>query len=128
MLMSSVGALLCLAILATLGPNAGALFVVLFAIHFFNNALITMTVGPVAIETVPLTLMTTASGIVIAAGELLGGGLAPIIGGVIAARYGIEHILLLPLAMMALGVVLCFLLRETHPALATPIARLEEAN
>jgi len=59
--------------------------------------LITLTVGPVAAETVPAPLMATASGVVIAAGEILGGGLAPIIGGQLAQRFGIDHILQLPL-------------------------------
>lgn len=117
MILSSIGALLSLAVLASLGPQLPALFIALFAIHFFNNALITLTVGPIAIETVPVALMTTASGMVIAAGELIGGGLAPIAGGLLAQQLGIEHTLMLPLAMMAIGIVLCCALRETHPAL-----------
>ena len=114
MILSAFGALAGLVLLGAIGPNAGALFACLFAIHFFNNALITMTVGPIAIETVPLALMTTASGIVIAAGELLGGGLAPMLGGWVAQRFGIEHILWLPIVTMAGGVVLCIGLKETN--------------
>jgi fucose permease len=91
----------------------GPLFACLFCIHFFNNALITLTVGPVAAETVPGALMTTASGLVIATGELLGGGLAPYVGGLVAERFGIEHILRLPILMMAVGVALCAALQET---------------
>jgi predicted MFS family arabinose efflux permease len=113
MLISSVGALAGLGLLGLLGANELALFACLFAIHFFNNALITMTVGPLAVESVPAGLMTTASGLVIAVGELLGGGLAPIVGGQVAERFGIEHVLRLPVAMMAVGVVLCAGLRET---------------
>jgi fucose permease len=59
--------------------------------------------------------MATASGVVIATGELLGGGLAPILGGLVAERFGIEHILRLPILMMSIGVLLCFALRETRP-------------
>lgn len=70
--------------------------------------------GPIAAETVPFHLMATASGVVIAAGELLGGGLAPILGGQVAERYGIEHILRLPILMMFVGVLLCIALRETR--------------
>lgn len=115
MLIASVGALTALVVLSAIGPNVTLLFACLFVVHFFNNALITMTVGPIAAETVPPMLMTTASGMVIAAGELLGGGLAPIIGGQIAERFGIGHILRLPILMMTVGVVLCVLLRETRP-------------
>ncbi|HMK84678.1 MAG TPA: MFS transporter, partial [Steroidobacteraceae bacterium] len=114
MLISSAGALSTLALLGFVGPHATALFACLFTIHFFNNALITMTVGPIAAESVPPALMTTASGLIIAFGELLGGGLAPIIGGQVAERFGIEHILILPIAMMAIGVVLSACLRETR--------------
>lgn len=115
MVMSSIGALLCLTLLSSTGTSVSRLFCCLFAVHFFNNALITMTVGPIAAETVPPRLMATASGVVIATGELLGGGLAPILGGLVAERFGIEHILRLPILMMAIGVVLCFALRETRP-------------
>lgn len=115
MMIASLGALAGIAVLGSLGASVSALFACLFAIHFFNNALITLTVGPLAAETVPPRLMATASGVVIAAGELLGGGLAPIIGGQVAERFGIEHILRLPIVMMAVGVVLCIALRETRP-------------
>jgi predicted MFS family arabinose efflux permease len=115
MVISSIGALVCLALLTSIGPSVNRLFSCLFAVHFFNNALITMTVGPIAAETVPSRLMATASGVVIATGELLGGGLAPILGGLVAERFGIEHILRLPILMMSIGVLLCFALRETRP-------------
>ncbi len=115
MVISSIGALICLALLSSIGPSVNRLFACLFAVHFFNNALITMTVGPIAAETVPPRLMATASGVVIATGELLGGGLAPILGGLVAERFGIEHILRLPILMMTIGVLLCFALRETRP-------------
>jgi MFS family permease len=114
MLISSTGALVGLVLLGLIGPHAPALFACLFAIHFFNNALIALTVGPIAAESVPPALMTTASGLIIAAGELLGGGLAPMIGGEVAERFGIEHILRLPIAMMAVGIVLSACLRETR--------------
>jgi len=115
MVTSSIGTLVSLTILGSIGPSVNQLFLCLFAVHFFNNALITMTVGPIAAETVGPHMMATASGVVIAAGEVLGGGLAPIVGGQVAERFGIEHILRLPILMMAVGVLLCIALRETHP-------------
>jgi MFS family permease len=113
MVISSVGTLLGLIALSMVTPTTGALFSSLFMVHFFNNALITLTVGPIAAETVPSSLMATASGVVIATGELLGGGLAPIIGGQVAHYFGIDHILRLPQLMMVLGILLCLALRET---------------
>ena len=114
MLMSSAGTLIALSLLATVAAKTSSLFACLFMVHFFNNALIALTVGPIAAETVPSPLMATASGVVIAAGELLGGGLAPIIAGQVAQRFGIDHILKLPQLMKAVGIVLCMALRETR--------------
>jgi hypothetical protein len=66
--------------------------------------------------------MATASGVIIAVGELLGGGLGPIAAGQVAERFGIEHILWLPIGCLALGFVLCFLLRETNPVVRAEAA------
>jgi fucose permease len=82
-------------------------------VHFFNNALITLTVGPLCSETVPAALMATASGLVIAVGELFGGGIAPVIVGQVAERIGIGRILWLPILMMAIGFLLSLFTRET---------------
>jgi hypothetical protein len=51
--------------------------------------------------------MATASGLVIAVGELFGGGLAPVIVGHAAQRFGIEHVLWLPIVMVGIGFLLC---------------------
>jgi MFS family permease len=115
MVICSVGAFLGLIALSTIGPSISLLFISLFLVNFFNNALITMTVGPIAAESVPRALMATASGVVIATGELLGGGLAPIIAGLVAERFGISHVLWLPIATMAVGIILCFSLQPTRP-------------
>jgi MFS family permease len=109
-----VGALLWLASLP--GGALTGLFVALFMVHFCNNALIVHTVGPVCAETVPPTVLATASGAVIAVGELFGGGLAPGIAGALAQRFGIGHILWWPIVAIAIGFVLCLMLKETRPA------------
>lgn len=111
---STVGVAASLWLLANAGNDPAMLFLWLGAVHLFNNACITLTVGPICAETVPTTLMATATGVVIACGELGGGGLAPIIAGHVADRFGIEHILLLPLAAMALAFVLTLFLKETR--------------
>jgi MFS family permease len=105
--LSAAGALISLVLLANTGAHAGALFAALFFVHFFNNALITLTVGPLCSEAVPVTLMATASGLVIAVGELFGGGIAPVLVGHLAQRFGIDQILKLPIAMLGVGLVLC---------------------
>jgi predicted MFS family arabinose efflux permease len=118
MLLSSAGACVSLLLLSRIGPAPALLFAALFAVHFFNNAAITMTVGPICAEAVPAGLMATASGVVIASGELLGGGLAPFAAGHFAARFGIEHVLWLPIGALAAAFLLSLLLIETraHPA------------
>jgi predicted MFS family arabinose efflux permease len=114
MILSTVGAFCALLLLATSSAELGPLFGFLFMVHFFNNALITLTVGPLCSETVPAPLMATASGLVIAVGELFGGGIAPMIVGEAAQRIGIERILWLPIITMAAGFLLCLFLRETR--------------
>jgi predicted MFS family arabinose efflux permease len=114
MILSTLGALGSLLLLVTAGADFKLLFGCLFMVHFFNNALITLTVGPLCSETVPAPLMATASGLVIAVGELFGGGIAPVIVGQVAQRFGIGRILWLPILMMAVGFALSLLTRETR--------------
>jgi predicted MFS family arabinose efflux permease len=115
MVLSTIGALASLWLLAGAGAAILPLFCFLFMVHFFNNALITLTVGPLCSETVPAALMATASGVVIAVGELFGGGVAPVVVGQLAQRIGIQHILWLPIVMMTAGFGLSLLTRETRP-------------
>jgi predicted MFS family arabinose efflux permease len=115
MLLGILGAGFSLIMLSMAGPHVGELFACLFFAMFCIMALLTLTVGPLCAETVPPALMATASGVVIAAGELFGGGLAPIIVGYAAQHFGIEHILWLPIGMLGVAFILGLLLRETRP-------------
>lgn len=114
MILSAAGALAGTVWLSQIGAEPAMLFAALFTIHFFNNAAITLTVGPLCTETVPPALIATASGMVIATGELVGGGMAPILAGTFAARFGIDHLLWLPASGLAVGLVLSLFLRETR--------------
>jgi predicted MFS family arabinose efflux permease len=116
MLLSAAGASVAMLFLSRTGPDPATLFWLLFAVHFFNNALITLTVGPICFESVPAGLTATASGVVIAVGELAGGGLAPILAGQFAEIFGIRHLLWLPMGALAVGFLVCLVaLRETRP-------------
>jgi MFS family permease len=115
MILSSLGTTISLLFLSALGPNVTLLFAALFMVHFFNNAAITLTVGPICSETVPAALMATASGSVIAVGELLGGGLAPIMAGQFAEKFGLSYLLWLPIGAIAIGFLLSLFLKETLP-------------
>lgn len=115
LLLASAGGVFALWMLSSTGPDVTTLFLWLFLVHFFNNAAITLTVGPLCAETVPATLMATASGVVIAVGELFGGGLAPVIAGYVATTFGIQNLLVLPMVTLALAFVISMLLQETRP-------------
>jgi predicted MFS family arabinose efflux permease len=115
MALSSIGVLAALLLLINTRDNVPLLFTFLFMVHFFNNALITLTVGPLCSEAVPSTLMATASGLVIAVGELFGGGLAPFIVGHLAQQFGIQHVLMLPIGMVAIGFLLCLAIQDHRP-------------
>lgn len=114
-LLAAVGALGALILLANAGSNPLLLFAILFAVNFFNQGAWTLTIGPICAETVPSTLMATASGMLIATGEIAGGGMAPIIAGMVASRFGIEHLLWLPTGAIVLAIALATLLTETRP-------------
>lgn len=122
-LLGATGALLSIGILSQVGANVPALFACLFVAMGCVMALITLTVGPICEETVPAGLGATASGVVIATGELFGGGIAPMLGGAVAARFGIEHILWLPMATLAIAILVASALTETRPARARDIAQ-----
>lgn len=113
MIIGALGAGLSLALLRQVGPEPVLLFTLLFLTHFFNNGLVVLTVGPLTTEAVPARLMTTASGLVIGVGEVFGGGVAPVIAGFTAQRFGIQHILDLALAGLAVGAILVLGLQET---------------
>lgn len=114
----TIGAGVSLVLLSQAGSSTLLLFALMFGVHFFNFAAITLTVGPICAETVPARLMTTASGLVIACGELFGGGLAPMIAGQFAERFGIEHLLYLPMGAIALAFLMALFLKDTKPAAA----------
>ena len=116
MIASSLATLASLILFTRLGAAPGPLFAVLFAVHFFNFAHITLTVGPLSAESVPAKLMATASGVVIGVGEVFGGGIAPVIAGFVAGAFGIQYTLDLAIIAMIAGVLIGCGLRETAPA------------
>ncbi|MFG1287841.1 MFS transporter [Xanthobacter versatilis] len=115
MIVSVLGAMGFLLLLMGTGADPVWLFLFLFGAHFFNFALICLTVGPLSVEAVPAALMATASGIVIGTGEIFGGGVAPIIAGTVAHHFGIQYILHLAVGAMLVGFIVCTALKETAP-------------
>ena len=115
MLISTAAGFVSLVLFMLIGARPGLLFLTLFAAHFFNFACLTLTVGPLSAESVPVKLMATATGVVIAVGELFGGGVAPVLAGYVAEHFGIQHILDLAAAAMAIGFLNSLFLIETAP-------------
>lgn len=113
MILGALGTLLSLVLLSLPGVSPAYLFTFLFLTHFFNFALITLTVGPLCTEAVPPQLIGTASGLVIAIGEIFGGAAAPVLAGWTAHWFGIAHIFYLPILAITIGIGLTLLIRET---------------
>lgn len=101
--------------LRTVGDNTGLLFGLLFTVMFCVFSNVTLTVGPLTVESVPATLMATASGLVVGIGEVFGGGIVPAVAGYVAKNHGIEHIPTMAAVGMSLGLLVVVFLRETAP-------------
>jgi len=112
---SFAGAALLIRVFITTGPNLAGLFAVLSVISFFCLGVIGLITGPIATESAPAGLVSSAIGIVVGSGEIFGGGIAPSIAGYVAQHYGIQNILYLALWGVALGIVVCLFLKETAP-------------
>jgi hypothetical protein len=74
--------------------------------------------GPLAAEAAPLGLISSVSGIIIGAGEIFGGGVAPAIAGHIAQSYGLQYVLYFALGGQLLGIAVSLFFRETAPRFA----------
>jgi MFS family permease len=110
-----VGAALAVWWFANIGAGMLPLFVALFVCAFFCLGNVALITGPVATESAPAGLISAAIGMVVGAGEIFGGGVAPYIAGGIADAYGLPSVLNVALIGVVLGVVVCLFLRETAP-------------
>jgi predicted MFS family arabinose efflux permease len=115
-----IGAAVSVWIFARTGANPTMLFVWLFVVSFFSLGNVALLTGPIATEAAPIGLVASAIGIVVGAGEIFGGGVAPIIAGNIAENYGIQNVLFVALIGVAAGIVVCMFLKETAPGKVTP--------
>jgi predicted MFS family arabinose efflux permease len=97
------------------GANLPLLFGLLFVAAMFNFGALAILAGPIPAEAAPVGLIASAAGIVIGAGEIFGGGVAPYIAGTIAQDAGIQYTLYFALGGQVLGLLLALFLRETAP-------------
>lgn len=126
--LAAVTALAAVFLLSLCGPDVTTLFACLFVAMGCIMALITLTVGPMCDETVPPTLAATASGLVIGAGELFGGGIAPMVVGWGAQSFGIAHVLWLPMTALGVALIVTLRLRETRRTSDAPLAALGDTR
>ena len=110
-----VGAAVFVYLLKNTGANPPALFALLFLVSFCCLGNIALITGPISTESAPPGLISTAIGMVVGAGEIFGGGVAPIIAGAVAQNYGIQNILWVAMSGVVLGIVVAGFLRETAP-------------
>lgn len=115
MLVSVIGTAVGLWLLMRTGADPLRLWLFLAITLFFVFSMICLTVGPISAESVPATLMSTASGVVVGVGEIFGGGIAPVIAGYVAQNFGIQYIMHLAAAALVLGLLVVLLLEETAP-------------
>lgn len=93
--------LLALALLPNIGADPVQLFATLFIITFMNAGVLAITVGPLTSESVPASLASSATGIVVGVGEIVGGAVAPAVAGALAQQAGIAVIPIM--ALVAIG-------------------------
>lgn len=79
------------------------LFMLLTAISGFAFGVIFINNGPLTVESVPAPIASTAVGLVVGVGEIVGGGGAPILAGYIATNHGIQHVF----GVALVGLVTC---------------------
>jgi len=97
------------------GPEPVTLFALLFMAAVFAFGLLALITGPIAVEAAPAGRTAAAVGVIIGAGEIFGGGVAPAIAGWLANLYGIQSALTLALGGLLTGIVISLFLRETAP-------------
>ena len=91
-LLGFIGATLALWWFANTGPAVLPLFAALFVCSFFCLGNVALITGPIATESAPRGLVSSAIGLVVGVGEIFGGGVAPIIAGSVADRFGLPSV------------------------------------
>jgi predicted MFS family arabinose efflux permease len=95
--------------------SLGTLFWLLFFASLFNFSALAILAGPVAAEAAPVGMVASVAGLVIGAGEVFGGGVAPAIAGQIAASSGLPNVFVFTISSLVVGFVIALFLKETAP-------------
>ena len=78
------------------GLSPVMLFTMLFLAAFNGFGLLSLLAGPIPTEAAPPELASSAVGICVGAGEIVGGGIVPAIAGFVAQHHGIENVFYVP--------------------------------
>jgi predicted MFS family arabinose efflux permease len=105
------------------GADVPVLFGLLFVAAMFNFGALAILAGPIPAEAAPPGLIASVAGLVIGAGEIFGGGVAPSIAGGIAQHAGLQYTLYFALGGQVVGLLIALFLRETAPRRAHSAAR-----
>ena len=95
--------------------NLPLLFALLFVASLSNFGALALIAGPLAAEAAPLGMIASVAGIVIGAGEVFGGGVAPAVAGAIAQNWGIQYTLYFAMIGQVLGILISLFFQETAP-------------
>jgi MFS family permease len=113
LLLSVIVEIVALSAFMRTGATPPALFALLLVASWANAGNLTITIGPLTIDSVPHDLVNTATGIVVGLGEIVGGALAPAAAGGLAQHAGIAIVPALALGAIVVGfAVTVFGIRE----------------
>jgi len=110
-----IGSAVLLYAFAHTGANPQMLFILLFGLSVCALGLLGLLSGPIATEAAPAGLIASSVGFVSGAGEIFGGGLAPVIAGYVAQHHGLHATLYVALGGFVCGAVVSLFLLETAP-------------
>jgi fucose permease len=102
-------------VLTRLGPEIAALYATLFLVAVACFGVVAVMAGPVPTEALGAAVASSAIGIVTGAAEIFGGGIAPILSGAVADRFGIQYVPYIGLVGLCFAVPIGLLLKETAP-------------
>ena len=105
MVLGALVSVTCLWMLPGITQAGWQMFVTVLLIAFMNAGVVAITIGPMTHLTTPAHLVTTATGLAVGAAEILGGAVAPAVGGALAEHLGIAQVLSLSLSAAVLGLL-----------------------
>lgn len=113
---SFIGASIFVSLFQKTGANPGMLFAMLFLTAMCALGLLSLITGPIATEGAPSGLIASAVGLVSGVGEVIGGGLSPVVAGYCAQHFGLPSVLTFAFYGFLCGIVISLFFKETSPA------------